>query len=77
VIGGATDETRVELRPLTGRSHQLRVHMAALGHPILGDTLYAGEGAQDHPRLMLHAAEITLEHPGTGARMTFGAPCPF
>jgi tRNA pseudouridine32 synthase/23S rRNA pseudouridine746 synthase len=51
--------------------------MAALGHPILGDTLYAGEGAQDHPRLMLHAAEITLEHPGTGARMTFGAPCPF
>jgi tRNA pseudouridine32 synthase/23S rRNA pseudouridine746 synthase len=77
VIGRAEDETRVELRPLTGRSHQLRVHMAALGHPILGDTLYAGEGAQDHPRLMLHAAEIVFDHPGSGARVSYAAPPPF
>jgi tRNA pseudouridine32 synthase/23S rRNA pseudouridine746 synthase len=78
VIARGDAETRVELRPLTGRSHQLRVHMAALGHPILGDTLYATEeAAAAHPRLMLHAAEIAFDHPGTGARLSFAAPVPF
>jgi tRNA pseudouridine32 synthase / 23S rRNA pseudouridine746 synthase len=70
-------ETRVRLSPLTGRSHQLRVHMAALGHPILGDPLYAEGEAAAHPRLMLHAESLRLRHPESGVTMTFSAPCPF
>lgn len=70
-------ETRVQLFPHTGRSHQLRVHMAALGHPILGDTLYAEGVAQAHPRLMLHAEALALAHPLTGAPLTLTAPVPF
>ena len=77
VIGHAPGETRVRLLPLTGRSHQLRVHMAALGHPLLGDTLYAEGTAQDHPRLMLHAETLAFDHPATGVRVTFAAACPF
>ncbi|MGR3494426.1 RluA family pseudouridine synthase [Citreimonas sp.] len=71
------DETRVELYPLTGRSHQLRVHMLSLGHPILGDPFYAPESCADHPRLMLHALELRLSHPISGHGMTFRAPAPF
>lgn len=71
------EDTRVALKPLTGRSHQLRVHMLELGHPILGDPLYATGAALDHPRLMLHAEELRLRHPMTGAAMTFRAPVPF
>ena len=70
-------ETRVRLMPLTGRSHQLRVHMAALGHPILGDTLYATDAAADHPRLMLHAESLRFKHPETGMMQGFSATCPF
>lgn len=70
-------ETRVRLMPLTGRSHQLRVHMAALGHPILGDPLYAGAEAQAYPRLMLHAESLRFRHPETGKSMTHSAACPF
>lgn len=77
VIGRSPGETRVRLMPLTGRSHQLRVHMAALGHPILGDPIYAEGPARDFPRLMLHARSLTLHHPATGALMTFDADCPF
>lgn len=78
VIRATDAETRVRLMPLTGRSHQLRVHMASLGHPILGDPLYA-EGAvrDDHPRLMLHAESLRLRHPDGGRHMTFSAPAPF
>jgi tRNA pseudouridine32 synthase/23S rRNA pseudouridine746 synthase len=76
-IGHAPGETRVRLVPLTGRSHQLRVHMAALGHPILGDTLYAEGAAREHPRLMLHAETLGFAHPATGARVSFTAPAPF
>jgi len=68
---------RVRLVPVTGRTHQLRVHMQALGHPILGDTLYASGAAADRPRLMLHAAELRLTHPMTGQPQTFRAPLPF
>jgi tRNA pseudouridine32 synthase / 23S rRNA pseudouridine746 synthase len=71
------ETARVQLRPLTGRSHQLRVHMLALGHPILGDTLYATGAGRDHPRLMLHAERLALVHPDTGARLEFRAPVPF
>lgn len=70
-------ETRVRLMPLTGRSHQLRVHMAALGHPILGDPLYASGVAQAFPRLMLHAESLRFRHPDSGKSLTFSAPCPF
>jgi tRNA pseudouridine32 synthase / 23S rRNA pseudouridine746 synthase len=63
--------TRVRLFPLTGRSHQLRVHMAALGHPILGDPLYAEGAARDFPRLMLHSESLRFRHPGSGEGVTF------
>lgn len=69
--------TRVQLSPVTGRSHQLRVHMLALGHPILGDPIYATGKARDFPRLMLHAQTLLLHHPDTNERVTFVAPCPF
>ncbi|SLN15984.1 Ribosomal large subunit pseudouridine synthase A [Roseivivax jejudonensis] len=71
------DETRVRLFPKTGRSHQLRVHMLSLGHPILGDPLYAPETAAAHPRMMLHAEELRLRHPDGGAGQSFRAPAPF
>lgn len=77
VIRAAEDETRVRLFPLTGRSHQLRVHMASLGHPILGDPLYAEGAAAEHPRLMLHAETLRLRHPESNVTMTFSAPVPF
>jgi tRNA pseudouridine32 synthase / 23S rRNA pseudouridine746 synthase len=70
--------TRVMLSPVTGRSHQLRVHMLALGHPILGDRFYAdGEALAAADRLQLHAQELTFHHPDGGDRVTFQAPCPF
>lgn len=69
--------TRVRLMPVTGRSHQLRVHALALGHPILGDPLYADGPARDFPRLMLHAESLRFRHPEHGKAMTFTAPCPF
>lgn len=70
-------QTRVSLHPVTGRSHQLRVHMLAIGHPILGDPLYASGAAGAHPRLMLHAQELRLRHPMTGDMLKFRAPVPF
>jgi len=72
------DATRVELEPVTGRSHQLRVHLMALGHPILGDALYAPPAVHGRsPRLLLHASELELDHPGTGERMRWRSPVPF
>ena len=70
--------TRVELKPLTGRSHQLRVHMLHLGHSILGDRLYGDEqtfAAAD--RLQLHAEQLTFHHPNGGELVSFFDPCPF
>ncbi|ALS97497.1 bifunctional tRNA pseudouridine(32) synthase/23S rRNA pseudouridine(746) synthase RluA [Lacimicrobium alkaliphilum] len=70
--------TRVELLPVTGRSHQLRVHMLSLGHPILGDRLYAHPQAlQMAERLQLHACMLALTHPVTEEPIRFGSPCPF
>ena len=77
VLGYDGDTTRVELYPLTGRSHQLRVHMLELGHPILGDPIYATGAALDFPRLMLHAESLSLHHPATKERVTFSVACPF
>jgi len=73
----AEGETRVKLMPRTGRSHQLRVHMLALGHPILGDPIYAEGPARDHPRMMLHSEELRLRHPDGGAGHSFRVPAPF
>ncbi|PWE29413.1 RNA pseudouridine synthase [Maritimibacter sp. 55A14] len=70
--------TRVRLYPRTGRSHQLRVHMLAMGHPILGDPLYAtGPALTAAPRLQLHSESLRLRHPDGGIGMTFKARCPF
>lgn len=70
--------TRVVLEPITGRSHQLRVHMKAMGHPILGDALYAPTAiAERSPRLLLHAHQLELTHPVTAEWLTFSSPPPF
>lgn len=70
-------ESRVRLMPRTGRSHQLRVHMAEIGHPILGDPFYAQGPARDHPRLMLHSETLQFRHPDGGRGMRVTARCPF
>jgi tRNA pseudouridine32 synthase/23S rRNA pseudouridine746 synthase len=78
VLEREASATRVRLHPLTGRTHQLRVHMKAIGHVILGDAFYAGpEDFAAADRLQLHAAELGLTHPTTGEFMTFTAPTPF
>ncbi|MNW04774.1 Ribosomal large subunit pseudouridine synthase A [compost metagenome] len=70
--------TRVELEPITGRTHQLRVHLAHLGHPILGDALYAGEDiVARSPRLLLHAQQLGLTHPRHSDWREFELPAPF
>lgn len=70
--------TRVSLMPVTGRSHQLRVHMAALRHPMLGDSLYAPPGVQAlSPRLLLHATELRFAHPVSGETLAFNSEAPF
>lgn len=70
--------TRVALTPETGRTHQLRVHMQALAHPILGDPLYAGETARfKASRLLLHAEYLAFAHPVTGKALDFTCPAPF
>jgi len=75
---GPAPASRIELQPLTGRSHQLRVHMQTLGHPILGDALYAPPDiAAQVPRLLLHACTLAFVHPLTGARLAFTVPAAF
>ena len=70
--------TLVELEPVTGRSHQLRVHLAAIGHPVVGDALYAPEPlARAAPRLLLHAERLALAHPADGRRMAWRSDAPF
>ena len=75
VLSNEGDNTRVELEPVTGRTHQLRVHMAAIGHPVLGDALYGD--AASAPRLLLHAAALNLLHPTTGASLHFVSAASF
>lgn len=78
VLKRAPGATRLRLFPETGRSHQLRVHMAAIGHPILGDPLYGtAESRAAAPRLHLHAETLRLRHPDGGRGVTFRSPCPF
>lgn len=73
-----TDSSRVELLPTTGRTHQLRVHMLALGHPILGDDLYGNAITQGKAeRLLLHASRLEFRHPTTGKLLNFKSEAPF
>lgn len=67
-----SDTSRLELEPVTGRTHQLRVHMAVIGHPILGDALYGN--AYNAPRLMLHASSVCFSHPLNGSPLNFVSP---
>ena len=84
---GVPPEGRASARPLggisllectlhSGRTHQIRVHLHDLGHPVLGDKLYGGKRAGDYPRQMLHASKLAFRHPGSGEEMSFEAPLP-
>ncbi|MDB5560632.1 MAG: pseudouridine synthase [Hyphomicrobiales bacterium] len=78
VIAREGNVTRVRLTPLTGRTHQLRVHMLTLGHPILGDSFYStGEALAAADRLQLHAEMLSFAHPADGLTRSFVVPCPF
>jgi len=78
VLARSGDRTLVELTPVTGRSHQLRVHMLSIGHPIIGDDLYAHPQALAmSPRLQLHACFIAFAHPTTLQPISFQSPVPF
>lgn len=77
VIKAEGNTARVRLHPRTGRSHQLRVHMLALGHPILGDPFYAEGPARDFPRLMLHSEELRFNHPQGGHSTKVRSKAPF
>ncbi len=74
----AQGTSRVALEPETGRSHQLRVHLQAIGHPILGDALYApADATAAAPRLLLHACALQFTHPHSGSKVEFHSPAPF
>lgn len=78
VLASESGRSRVALEPLTGRSHQLRVHLQALGHPILGDALYAPPAVQAlAPRLLLHASALAFRHPSSGERLALHSAPPF
>ena len=75
--------TLIEAQLETGRTHQIRVHMTHIGHPLLGDPVYGGDGTKFEARHRAHitgqtlfAGELSLTHPRTGERMTFHAPLP-
>ena len=74
----AAQTTRLELSPITGRTHQLRLHLAAIGHAILGDALYADASTQARaPRLLLHATRLAFTHPTNGAWVQYALPPDF
>jgi len=73
----STDNTRMELEPITGRTHQLRVHMAAIGHPILGDALYGENTEGRAERLLLHASLLSFVHPLNAEPLIFMSEPPF
>jgi 23S rRNA pseudouridine1911/1915/1917 synthase len=76
VIRSASDMSLVECQLHTGRTHQIRVHLHHLGHPVLGDKVYAPKLAKDYPRQMLHAWKLGFQHPRTGEWKSFAAPLP-
>lgn len=74
---GRGERTRLQLEPLTGRTHQLRTHLYSTGHTIVGDTLYGAGSCDPGQRLLLHAATLTLPHPFTDKPCSFKSPVPF
>ncbi len=77
VLESLPEATLLEVRPVTGRTHQIRVHLAAAGHPIVGDAVYGRRKlSKRYPRLFLHARSISFLHPTTGERLEFTAPLP-
>ena len=84
VAGSEAGRTLLEAQPITGKTHQIRVHMASLGHPVVGDTLYGAAreirgktgGNVSLPRNFLHAAEMQFAHPHTGKALSFACPIP-
>ena len=78
VISHMKSATYLDVHLLTGRTHQIRVHMQSIGHPLLGDRIYAPnlKLAVHVPRLMLHAYSLAFDHPATNERLTFSAPLP-
>jgi tRNA pseudouridine32 synthase/23S rRNA pseudouridine746 synthase len=76
VLQRGADTTRLALTPVTGRTHQLRVHLLHIGHPIRGDALYAADPLQA-PSLLLHATRLCFDHPTRGAPLAFDSPAPF
>jgi tRNA pseudouridine32 synthase/23S rRNA pseudouridine746 synthase len=76
VLQRGAQTTRLALTPVTGRTHQLRVHLQHVGHPIRGDALYAPEPLQAE-RLLLHATQLVFDHPTHGAALSFCSPAPF
>jgi tRNA pseudouridine32 synthase/23S rRNA pseudouridine746 synthase len=75
--GGAAVMSRLQLRPVTGRTHQLRVHCMAMGHPVVGDRLYGAAEVVDAERMMLHAERLEFAHPVSHQRMKLVAACEF
>lgn len=71
------DRTLLDVHIITGRTHQIRVHMSSIGHPVLGDAIYGHKRMPSVSRLMLHAYSLEFTHPKTGERMKFVASCPF
>jgi len=71
------DRTLLDVHIVTGRTHQIRVHMSSIGHPVLGDVIYGHKRMPVVSRLMLHAYSLAFTHPRTGERMQFTATCPF
>jgi 23S rRNA pseudouridine1911/1915/1917 synthase len=76
VLGEARGRSLLELQLETGRTHQIRVHLAGVGHPVVGDATYGRPQAPRPPRQFLHAAHLEFAHPVTGAWLTFDAPLP-
>lgn len=77
VLREFNDKTLLDVHIVTGRTHQIRVHMRHIGHPVLGDPLYGIKNMPKADRLMLHAYSLSFTHPVSKERMTFTAPCPF
>jgi tRNA pseudouridine32 synthase / 23S rRNA pseudouridine746 synthase len=77
VHDAVTNTSRVELKPVTGRTHQLRVHMAAIGHPIVGDRLYGGKAGASTQRLLLHAGVLSFIHPVSAEPLSLVCETPF
>lgn len=76
VLARGRNVTLLDVHILTGRTHQIRVHMKSIGHPVCGDPIYGSDKGAKVPRLMLHAYTLSFTHPRTGERMTFTAPLP-